>query len=113
MSNWQSGGVCYETKLAAVSAYVSSLTVQPAFTVGTTSFVGSPSASGTEAAPAVSIAWTRVTGTAAIPAATSVPYVAQPCRLIGMGDAAVMAWLVIGVWAVAYAFRTLKKVAHV
>jgi hypothetical protein len=112
MANWQSGGVCYESKLAAAGAYVSSWTHVPAVTSGTSSFVGSPSVTGSETSPTVSIAWTLVAGSDLAPGPTVLPYVAQPCGLIGMDDAVVMAWAVIAVWVVGYSFRVMKTMVR-
>lgn len=97
MAQWQQGGVCYPTPEAAnlAAASVVSGTIQGGSAVSLVSV--SPD----------SIVYGLTSLADGSTASITVPVTPVPCQLIGMDDAASIAWMVAGCWLAVYAVSYL------
>jgi hypothetical protein len=101
--SYQVGESCYPTVKAAALAYGARAPVQVVgtATAGCNASV-SVSVQGTDAAPTMRFAFTRVSGTCTMPTTVDVPFVAVECGQYSAADVSSMAWLVVVAWVVAF-----------
>ncbi len=124
MPSYQQSGQCVATPKQAATVWVTEYKPSVS-TIGTNCVgVANPAVSGTEALPTVTMTWTRLSGTCAVPPPTSVAYTAVQCvqpdlqstfallRFDTATVAEVYAWgfaSVLMFWGLGYAISAAKK----